>query len=101
MSKDFIRLSVLTLATAPALLLSACGDNLEPTPYHGVPYTDERTAGTGVAYVRAKMLPPKETKTEAVTPAPAPAAPAEQAPPPPIEAPVTQGDKIFDNKQSK
>lgn len=98
MSKDFIRLSILTLATAPALMLSACGDNLEPTPYHGVPYTDERTAGTGVAYVRAKMLPPKETKTEAVTP---PAAAPEPTPPPPIEAPVTQGDKIFDSKQSK
>lgn len=43
----------------PVLLLAGCGDGegWEIVPYHGVPYTLERTAGTGVAYVRANMLP--------------------------------------------
>ncbi len=95
------RLSLLSLVAVPALMLSACGD-LAPEPYHGVPYTHERTAGTGVAYVRGKMMPAKETKTEMMAP---PAAkvetPVETPPPPPVEAPVTQGDKLFDQRQAK
>jgi hypothetical protein len=65
------------LLCAP-LTLAACGEGYEMTRIEGiVPYTLERTAGTGVAYVRAKMLPEKaiviESKTEApVAPAPAP-----------------------------
>ena len=35
--------------------LSACGDDLTPVRYEGFPYSNERTAGTGVAYVRAHM----------------------------------------------
>jgi hypothetical protein len=51
------------------------------------------------------MLPPKETKTETnkeektVVTAPADVAPP--APPPPPSAPITAGDKVFDNKQAK
>lgn len=91
---------LLILATLPALALSACGD-LSPTPYHGVPYVPERTAGTGVAYVRANMMPPKEIKAEAAVKAPMkmeePAKLKPVAPPPPMAT----GDKLFDKKQSK
>ncbi len=46
---------------ACSLTLSACGDGWETVEYSGrVPYTLERTAGSGIAYVRAKMLPEKE-----------------------------------------
>lgn len=38
--------------------LSACGEGYVIERYTGVPYTDERTAHTGVAYVRAMMAPP-------------------------------------------
>ena len=48
-------------AVACSLTLSACGDGWEAVEYSGrVPYTMERTAGSGIAYVRAKMLPEKE-----------------------------------------
>ena len=102
-TKVFLRGSVLVLAALPAFGLAACGD-LVPTPYDGVPYTHERTAGRGVAYVRASMLPPKETKTEAImeekTVVTAPAE-VETAPPPPPPPPITAGDQVFDNKQTK
>ncbi len=57
-----IRPLVLGLLAAP-FLLSACGENYEPirtTEYF--PYGNQRTAGSGVAYVLAKMLPEKELK---------------------------------------
>ena len=53
------RLSILLLSTLSPLALSACGEGYEVVPYHGVPYTEERTAGWGVQYVRAHMLPEK------------------------------------------
>ncbi len=48
-------------AVACSLTLSACGDGWETVEYSGrVPYTMERTAGSGIAYVRAQMLPEKQ-----------------------------------------
>lgn len=41
------------------LSLSACGEGWEPKRYEGFPYMNERTAGPGVEYVRARMLPEK------------------------------------------
>lgn len=46
-----------------SLLLAGCGDGWETVKYSDkVPYTMERTAGDGVMYVRAKMMPEKELK---------------------------------------
>lgn len=42
------------LLIVPLLTLSGCGDGWETVPYAGTPYGD-RTAGTGVAYVRKAM----------------------------------------------
>jgi hypothetical protein len=98
MSNTFSRVSVLTLCAIPALMLAACGD-LAPTPYHGNPY--DRTAGSGVAYVRASMLPPREANMETITEKTT-AEPAQvEAPPVPAQAPVTQGDHLFEKKQMK
>lgn len=98
-NKSIVRISVLGLSTLPLLALTACGEGYEVKPYYGVPYTDERTAGHGVEYVRASMLPPKEVKTETVTKTEtvvtAPAEPKE-VPPPPVPA-----DKMFKERQSK
>jgi hypothetical protein len=41
-----------------ALFLSGCGEGWVTEAYHGVPYTEERTASHGVQYVRAKLAPP-------------------------------------------
>lgn len=95
-TQKILRQSVLALTLLPALALGACGEGSGWTtvPYEQVPYTHERTAGRGVAYVRAAMLPPKEMKTEIVVEQPV-------AAPIVVPAPLTAGDKVFDAKQSK
>lgn len=51
---------MLAIPTLATLGLGACGEGWEAVPFRGqVPYTEERTAGAGVAYVRAHMLPEK------------------------------------------
>lgn len=50
-----------------SLSLTACGEGWVPVEYRGrVPYTEERTAGPGIEYVRAHMMPQKSV----VIPAP-------------------------------
>jgi hypothetical protein len=79
-------------------MLTACGDGWEMTRIKDfVPYTQPRTAGTGVAYVRAKMMPEKELKLE---PAPAPMTTPPPAPPPVTPAP-TKAEEVFREQQSK
>ncbi|MCB1782753.1 MAG: hypothetical protein KDI13_02045 [Alphaproteobacteria bacterium] len=51
----------LSLCVAATLMLTACGDGWEAVRTDQIlPYGNQRTAGTGVAYVRANMLPQKE-----------------------------------------
>ncbi len=104
-----LRNIALVLVSVPALALTACGGegsgDMVATPYHSVPYTEGRTAGSGIAFVRASMLPSKEAKTETIMEQKTPvAAPVETPPPPvdmPVSAPVSTGDKVFDKKQTK
>lgn len=52
-----VLLSVCGLST---LGLAACGEGYEVVQVRGtVPYVEERTAGPGIAYVRAHMMPEK------------------------------------------
>ena len=63
------RLAVIMAASVSPLMLAACGDGYEAVPYHGIPYVEERTAGHGVAYVRAHLQPAKgPVLPEAITP---------------------------------
>jgi hypothetical protein len=81
------------------VLLAAC-DGLEPQRVEGiVPYVMERTAGTGVAYVRAKLAPQKELKLEAAQPAPAMTTPPPA--PPPMSTPPAKAEEVFREQQSK
>ena len=91
MSKAFLRLSVLC---AP-LLLTACGEGWEAqkTTEH-FPYGNQRTAGSGVVYVRAKMMPEKELKVEPVLEKVVADVPDE------VE-PVLQAEAIFEEAQTK
>lgn len=47
------------LVIASALMLSACGEGWVAVENNGVPYGEERTAGSGIKYVRAYMLDEK------------------------------------------
>lgn len=95
-----IRRTILTLsAAAPLLLLAAC-DGYEMQRYTGFPYDNQRTAGSGVQYVLAKMMPVKGPVLEPAAPvAPAPE-PVIEIPPPPVE-PITPADPVFDTKARK
>lgn len=84
--KNFRRV-VLVLCGLSPLALTACGEGYEMVMVRNqVPYTDDRTAGPGVSYVRAHMMPEKSV----VLPAPM-AAPAV----------VQSAEPIFEKKQVK
>ena len=96
-----IRRKILILSTVvPLLLLSAC-EGYEMRLYDGFPYGDQRTAGHGVQYVLAKMMPKKGPVLE---PAPAPAPPPPPPPEPvaaPAPVPITPADPIIEQKARK
>jgi hypothetical protein len=51
---------ILSLFGLSTLALAGCGEGYEVVKVRGsVPYVEERTAGPGVAYVRAHMMPAK------------------------------------------
>lgn len=97
-----IRFFVGALSAVALFGLAACGDGWEMVPYHGTPYNG-RTAGTGVAYVRAHMPPAKGPILPAVTAPPkveAPVAPVVTPAPAPVK-PAEDADKVFRAKQKK
>lgn len=72
------------LVLAAPLFLTACGEEWEMVRTDKmVPYGNTRTAGTGVAYVRAKMCPKKELNLA------------------PAEAPAVKPDAVFKKAQTK
>ncbi len=89
MSKSILRFMVLC---APLMLVS-CGEGWEVQRIDNVVPYGSRTAGSGVAYVRAKMMPEKELKIEPI---------AEVEPEPVVEAaPALDAEKIFNEAQTK
>ncbi|MCB9989514.1 MAG: hypothetical protein H6868_09335 [Rhodospirillales bacterium] len=76
-----ISVNLRILAAAPLLFLAACGDGWDTKLYDGVPYTMERTAGNGLAYVRANMMPPRGPVVDEVS---------EPAAEPVVETPATE-----------
>ncbi|MCB9978889.1 MAG: hypothetical protein H6862_04725 [Rhodospirillales bacterium] len=89
-----MRLFLCILSTVPLLTLSACGDGWETVPYSGIPY-GERTAGTGVQYVRKVMArehgPILAPEMKKETPAPVSKAPE----------PASTLDRAFDARLKK
>ncbi len=98
------------LSAFSVLTLTGCGDGYEMIKTDTMfPYGNQRTAGSGVAYVLAKMLPKKELKLETVErdwkpkvvetlPDPAPVKVEPKLPPkPPKPAPIEpqKADKLF------
>jgi len=77
------------LLACASLPLAACGEGYEMQLVKDYfPYGNERTAGSGVAYVLAKILPEKELKLEPVAPKIEPAPVVEAPPPPPAPEPA-------------
>lgn len=98
-------LRTLVLLSAVPFALTACGEGWEKQLTDSYfPYGNQRTAGSGVAYVVAKMMPSKELK---VAPAPK-AAPAPEPAPEPVKneahdvlAPLDSDmERLFKDKQS-
>lgn len=55
------------LSASSLFLLAGCGEGYEMVKTNTMfPYGNQRTAGSGVAYVLAKMMPEKELKLEPV-----------------------------------
>ena len=97
MRKALLRLM---MVCAP-FMLSACGEGWEVQRTDQVfPYGNQRTAGTGVVYVRAKMMPEKELKLEPVAEEPPMEEPVAEAPKE-EPAPVLDAEEIFEEVQTK
>ncbi len=103
--------TVRALLLASPLLLGACGEGYEMVKTDTVfPYGNQRTAGSGYAYVLAKLLPAKtEPILKAVAPRPQP---QPQPQPEPLqetkqiiedipEPPAQDAEEIFREQQSK
>ena len=79
---------VMSVCGFAALGLSACGEGYEMVKVRGqVPYTEERTAGPGVAFVRAHMMPEKTVVLPQEIMAPAPV--------------IQNAEPIFEQKMQK
>ncbi|MCB1530006.1 MAG: hypothetical protein H6853_09030 [Rhodospirillales bacterium] len=83
------------------LALSACGEGYEARSVRGkVPYVEDRTAGPGVEYVRAMMLPEKGPVLTPELPKELPK--AEKAVVPKKEAePIKDAAPFFEEEQMK
>ncbi len=80
------RVALIAVSAFSTLTLAACGDGWDMVQIRDqVPYTDERTAGPGIAYVRAHMMPEKSVVL--------PAAPMMDAP--------KSAEPIFEKKMEK
>lgn len=95
------------LLAAPVFLTACEGYEMIKTDTM-FPYGNQRTAGSGVAYVLARMAPEKELKLEPVqTPAPpvletpAPPAPTPVPEPEPTPVPETPMEKVFNEVHEK
>jgi hypothetical protein len=100
------------LLLASPFLLSACGEGYELVKTDtAFPYGNQRTAGSGYAYVLAKMLPEKEMNLQPVAPRsepqpqlapdPAPLAETKQIIEDIPEPPAQDADDIFREQQTK
>lgn len=95
--------SKLLVLLALPFFVSGCGDGFEMIKTDSYfPYGNQRTAGSGVAYVLAKMLPKKELNVQSVQRDWEPTVVVKEQPAPvpepvlePVAEPVQKADQIF------
>ncbi len=105
--------TLLALSLLAPVALAGC-DGYTPVPYNGVPYGGSRTAGTGIAYVKAKLMSERGPVLKAAQPEnkelleeTKPVEPVVAVPPmeevAPIVAPATTqaADRVFNDMQKK
>ena len=97
------RFGLMTLTLLPLALTACGGEGWEMRKTTTTfPYGNQRTAGSGVEYVRANMMPAKGPVLEA--PKPAVVEPPPPAPEPVVEPepePVNPADPVFNKMQRK
>jgi hypothetical protein len=101
MKKKFTSYAFVTVGI---LMLTGCGEGYEISRYEGFPYGNERTAGTGIAYVRAKMMSEKGPVIEDLEAHPKGTAtePRQEAlEPEPVEEFPEEAEKLFKEMQKK
>ncbi len=97
------QLGLMTVALLPLALTACGGEGWELRKTNTTfPYGNQRTAGSGVEWVRASMMPAKGPILEAPQPAPAPAPVVMPEPAPePVPEPVKPADPVFNKLQKK
>lgn len=99
------RFGLLALTLLPLSLTACGGEGWEMRKTNTTfPYGNQRTAGSGVEYVRASMMPAKGPVLDAPKPAavtPPPPAPAPVVVPEPEPEPVKPADPVFNKMQRK
>lgn len=97
-------LIIMGASVVSLMALSACGreDNQtwEAIEYEGVPYTEERTAGRGIKYVLATLLPEKGPVLEPIMETTKMIAP-QMSLPAPAEPEIKNATPIFNEKMGK
>ncbi len=102
--KRYFNTFAILVATVGSLSLAGCGEEYEMTKYEGFPYGNERTAGSGITYVRVKMMPekgpvleevqlPEEIEEAVVEP--------EAVEPAPVEEFPKEAEELFQEMQKK
>ena len=100
---------IVLLSASSLFLLTGCGEGYELVKTNTMfPYGNQRTAGSGVAYVLAKMMPKKELKLESVArdverdwkPDVLEILPTPELPPEPKAAPAMLPDPVVEPKKA-
>ncbi len=95
------KFGLMTVALLPLALTACGGEGWELRKTNTTfPYGNQRTAGSGVEWVRASMMPAKGPVIEAPKPAPAPE-PEPVVLPEPAPEPVKPADPVFNKALKK
>lgn len=106
--RNYFKAFVFPALAAGAFSLAGCWDGYEMSLYDSFPYGNARTAGSGVTYVLARMMPEKGPVLDEIiippeavaAPAPAPE-PVPEAEPEPVKEFPKEAEELFRQMQQK
>ncbi len=101
-NKNLFGSLMISAAATGALFLAGCGEDYQMTLYRGFPYGNERTAGSGVTYVRANLMPEKGPVLSEIELPQEPEAPEPEAvEPEPVKEFPKEAEEMFRAMQKK